>query len=184
MSIITKNGTVIDVPKTERKFCLAKLHMPHMGFKNTSQTARSIYYWPRICSDIANLTSSCKACLEDNPSRQKEPEKENNVVPLDEMEPMDQVSADLLNLYGKDYIILVDRASSYPWVRKIRNQSAAELDSKEDEKFLAGRYPNSLRTDGANNFVGGLGNFTNFLLHISLKEMVWRRDMCLKQNLL
>ena len=135
-SIMTKNGTIIVVPKMERKFCLTKLHMPHMGYRNTSQTARSIYYWPTICADIANLTSSCKACLEDNPSRQKEPGKEHNVEPLNKMEPMDEVSADLFNLYGKDYLVMVDRATSYPWVRKIKNQSSAELVSKVDEIFL------------------------------------------------
>ena len=71
--------------------------------------------------------------------------------PLGEMEPMDQVSADIFNLYGKDYLVMVDRASSYPWVRNIRNQSAAELVSKVDEIFLEVCYPNSICTDGAKN---------------------------------
>ena len=35
---------------------------------------------------------------------------------------MDEVSADLFNLYGKDYLVMVDRATSYPWVRKIKNK--------------------------------------------------------------
>ena len=115
------------------------------------------------------MTSSCKVCSQENPSRQKEPQKEENVPPLDEMEPMDQVSADLFNLYGKDYLIMVDRASSYPWVRSIRNQSAGELVAKVEEIFLEVGHPGSIRTDGAKNFTGG---FEKYLAEHEIKHKV------------
>ena len=98
-----------------------------------------------------------------------EPQNIDNVLDLSDLEHMTIVSSDLFSLYEKDYLLIVDRASSYPWVRRIRNQSAAELVAKADEIFLEVGYPKILRSDGARCFQGG---FERWLKDHSIQHQV------------
>ena len=100
--LLTKDGYIIVVPRESRRYCLDQLHIPHLGYKNTYQTARDIYFWPNMYSDIKNISDTCKICSTDGRSRQMEPQNMDNVPDLSDLEPMTIVSSDLFSLYGKD----------------------------------------------------------------------------------
>ena len=152
-------GTKIVVPYRMRRMVLKQLHLAHLGYANTSETAKELYHWPSMLQDIRNVTETCEACITNNPSRMKEPMITMLEKPLNQIEPLEQVSIDLFHLNGKDYILMVDRASSKPWVRKLRSQRSEEIVEKLDYIFMDVGYPSILRSDGAKTFKGGFGRY-------------------------
>ena len=163
------DGTKIVVPHELRKMVLKQLHLAHLGYANTSETAKELYYWPSMLQDIKNITESCEACITDNPSRMKEPMVTMLEKPLNEIQPMEQTSIDLFYLNGRNYLLLVDRASSKPWVRKLRSQRPDEIIEKLDLIFMDVGYPSIIRSDGAKTFKGG---FEKYLKDHKIKHQV------------
>ena len=130
--MLIMDGTTIVVSHKMRKMVLKQLHLAHLGYTNTSETAKELYYWPSMLQDIQNITESCEASITDNPSRMREPMITLLEKPLNQIDPMEQVSVDLFYLNGKNYLLMVERASSKPWVRKLKSQRPDEIIEKLD----------------------------------------------------
>ena len=60
------------VPKTLRKRMLQTLHSSNQGIESKLRHAREAIYWPKMKSDIKDLTSKCKTCASYSTRQQKE----------------------------------------------------------------------------------------------------------------
>ena len=146
--ILVKDGHKIVVPKSLRPEVLRLLHMPHVGILGTNQQARQLYYWPGMKNDIKILTESCESCQEHLPSQQKEP-----LVQTIAERPFQMLSADLGHESGNDYLIIADRYSGFPWVRRLSSTASLAIINKfkgllDEFAFL----PQSIRSDNGPQF--------------------------------
>ena len=55
------------------KEILQILHLPHIGVSKMRETARSMYYWPRMSQHMKQMCEACGECREMGPSRPREP---------------------------------------------------------------------------------------------------------------
>ena len=157
--LMIMDGYRIIVPKTLRKFILGRLHQPHAGTTSMYETAIEHYFWIGLYNDIKNIAENCEICRICSPSKRREPIIHENGTDLSKLEPMEMVSADLFHLKGKDYLLIVDRMSSFPCVEKLNSQRPSEIIQKMDSLFMLFGYPKRIRTDGASTFKGPFVRF-------------------------
>ena len=143
-------GMRIVVPHAARKSVLQKLHTAHQGINRTKQRARQTVYWPGLNNEITNLVSSCQKCQENLPSLQKEPlisEKTPTRIFQD-------VSLDFFEVNGHDYLVYIDRFSSWPILAKFRRggTKAEDLIRACHRIFKDVGVPVILRSDGGPQF--------------------------------
>lgn len=93
-------GDKIIIPQSFRKVILEKLHIAHQGVQRTKAKARKVLYWPGMTRDIEMTVEKCMQCQQFQPQQQKEP-----LVP--ELLWM-KVEADIFQLKGQSYLLLVD----------------------------------------------------------------------------
>lgn len=157
------DGIRIIVPEAVRRETLQLLHSSHQGIVKTKQCARQHYYWPGITAAIITTVEACRACNQFLPSQPEETIK----PPIQPHEPMEQVSADLASVHGKDYLVLVDRFSGYLFVDKLRGQSTEDVIKCLQKWFLQFGWPSTIRTDGGPCFRSKFLEFckTNRITH-------------------
>ena len=108
-------GSRIIVPKLLQPEMIAQIHKSHMGVVLSKQRARDLMYWPGMSSQIEDIVSKCSTCLKYRNNQPKEP---LFVQPLPER-PWSKVGADLFELHGKHYLLLVDYYSNFVEVEKL-----------------------------------------------------------------
>ncbi len=137
------DGTRVVVPRELRQRILEQLHTPHLGQTKTRYLAKSLYYWPGLNNDIANVTASCSLCAERLASLAKEP-----LIQTTASRPMEHVSVDWCHHNGKNFLIMVDRYCGYPWVAESKNCDTPSTIRILDRWFCDHGFPNALRSDG------------------------------------
>ena len=65
---------------------------------------------------------------------------------------MESISADLWHNRGKDYLVVADRFSGWPWAFQLRSTDAASISSKLDTIFDDFGFPVHARADGGPQF--------------------------------
>ena len=155
--LLTLDATRIIVPLKYRKQLLKMLHTAHLGITKTRVLANQLYYWPGMNSDIENAIKSCEACRSRLPAQASVP---NATYDLSKIEPMEELGADLGQQGKYDYLIVVDRASGYPFPFRITSQSTDAVKDKLRHLFLNYGFPKRIRTDGGPCFASA--NFANF----------------------
>ena len=118
MDGILLKGTRIIIPVSMRCEMLQRLHDGHMGIEKNKQMARDTIYWPGMNSDIDNLTANCATCLKHRYKQVKEP----MMIMNDAVTPWQKLGADLFQLDGKDYLVVIDYYSNYPEVALLHAQ--------------------------------------------------------------
>ncbi len=148
-NLLVLDSNRVIVPPTARRLILQKLHLPHQGQTKTKKLAQQNYYWPGMTSDIKNVIDSCESCQELRPSKQKEPIAETTEANF----PMEHVAADLFDLSGKQYLVLVCRFSGFPFVKLMRGSvTTSSVTSALSAWFNEWGWPASIRTDGGPQF--------------------------------
>ena len=61
------------------------------------------------------MVADCHTCAIYSPSRQKEPEAEEEYKPR---APMDLIATDLLEIKGTHYQVVLDVYTGFPWYKK------------------------------------------------------------------
>ena len=80
------------------------LHTWHLGIVKIKNRAWEIIYWPGINSDIENIVNSCKVCQEYRNKQSNEPIINHKIPTIS----WTKVGTDILRLWGKPYLIIVD----------------------------------------------------------------------------
>ena len=128
--IIVKGDRVV-IPSSLVNDVLKDIHSGHLGIEKCRLRARASVFWPNMNKDIAQMVNSCEKC-QVNAGAQANDYSVNFAKSAHF--PMHRICTDLFDFNGKQFLIMVDYYSSYPWVRRLRNISSV---SCIDARFLS-----------------------------------------------
>ena len=106
-------------------------------------------WWPNLSKDIERVRASCLTCHKNAPSQQPLPP----VNPPMPEHPFQLVSSDYFQLEGHVYLVLVDRYSNWPIVKKCKSETAEDLVESLREYFSNYGVPKEITTDGGMAYV-------------------------------
>ncbi|XP_048586615.1 uncharacterized protein K02A2.6-like [Nematostella vectensis] len=136
-------GNQLIIPTSMRETMLNLIHESHLGIEKCKARARAIIYWPGMSRDIYEKVSKCKVCMEHQHKNIKEP-----MLPHERPErPWQKVGSDLMELKGKDYLVVVDYYSKFIEVCLLRDKTAATAKSHMKSIFARHGIPEELVAD-------------------------------------
>ncbi|KZS16053.1 Uncharacterized protein APZ42_018266 [Daphnia magna] len=146
-------------PAIGSRLHLTNLVQMHQGTTKTRQRARMSVYWPNIGNDIINATKNCEVCTKHLPSLPPEPFK-SRPTPT---RPFEQIHADLGEINGRHFLVLVDSFSVCPHVVAFRDKSTTAQQVVEHTRifFLNAGAPLTFWSDNGPQF--GAAEFRSFL---------------------
>ena len=154
--LVVLDGHKVVVPLAARREILRLLHLPHCGEIKTLTTARQLYYWPGMSNSIRQVTRECQSCQAEQPSQPRLP-----LQPTVAHSPMEMVALDFFDWSSCQYLVMVDRFSSWCWVKKMRTTTTAATTSVLDIWFREWGYPERIRSDNGPQFRGLFDQWCN-----------------------
>ena len=124
--ILYKSHQVI-IPTSLRPEMLWKIHKAHQGADSSIWRAHESVYWPGMQAAIRQTCSSCRVCAQYLSKRRREPMGSHDIP----FWPWSKVSADLFQLNGSNYLVLVDHYNDYFELEPLQNT----LPSTNENKF-------------------------------------------------
>ena len=103
MNNILLHGSRIVVPLSLQEQTLKKVHEGHLGVQKCLLRARVSVWWPGITTRIKNLIYQCRKCVEHS-TQPREPLIPSQLPTY----PWQKVGADLFELKGANYLLVVD----------------------------------------------------------------------------
>ena len=101
---------------------LEVLHAAHQGTTGMTARAMTSVYWPGMQADIARKRATCTSCARCAPSQPAAPP-----TPLSHPSyPFELVCSDYLTLYGRRFLIVVDRYSGWLSVYDVGKKEGAQ----------------------------------------------------------
>ncbi|KAK3887708.1 hypothetical protein Pcinc_008193 [Petrolisthes cinctipes] len=161
--LLSKMNRVI-VPKELRSKMMKNLHKSNQGIEKTLKLARDLVYWPGINAEMKNLISSCDTCNAFSDQQAKEPLTSHPVPDL----PWQKLGADLFELDGKSYLILVDYYSKFVEVDELEATHASSVIKCCKSQFARDGIPEKFHSDNDPQFTAKeFGHFCNLygILH-------------------
>ena len=132
-------GEKIIVPTSLRREMLACIHEIHLGIQKCMQRGWKSLFWPGMSSKIKDLISKCQTCLKYHYAQQKEP-----LIPYEVPElSWQRIAADLLQLGGEDYLLVIDYFSKYIELARLEDNA---LSPEVIMHLTDGKAWNSTRT--------------------------------------
>ena len=159
------DGSRIIVPQPAQRKVLQELHRSHSGHTKTLKTARQLYFWPGMKSDIIHEIDNCKVCREDLPT-QARPTCTSTPASTAQA-PMQHVASDLFDSQGHTWLVLVDRYSGYAWTSKLRSTTTSSVTTILSGWFDDYGWPTSIRTDGGPQY---RTEFSDFCSNYGIKH--------------
>ena len=136
------------IPPVLREDILKALHAAHQGVTSMTARANVSIFWPGITTDIARLRNSCMDCNRISPSQPNAPP----TTPVDPEFPFQCICADYFTYKGAHYLIIVDRYSNWPIIKKTSGGAAGLVKSLWEE-FITYGIAEELASDGGPEFV-------------------------------
>ena len=153
-TLIFYEGDRIMIPEGYRQKILDKLHLSHQGQEYTYKLAKSLYWWPTMKNEVTNLVKDCNLCRAYLPSQVREP-----LILETASRPMEDVGLDLAYVDGKDYVIMVDRYTGFPWVGRLTSTNTGAVLRHVNQWFTDFGYPTHLRADGGPQFLSEFAEY-------------------------
>ena len=165
--LILLDASRIVVPVGARPQVLRALHAGHQGSTRAYEHARGMLYWPRMRADIEHTAENCDACQLHHPSARREPRQADPV----ETAPMQSMSADLFEYSGRQYLVVIDRYTSFPFVSTFaRAPTARQVKAAMLEIFALFGLPGKIRTDGGPQFAAA--EFKDFCAELRIEHAI------------
>ena len=141
-------GNCICIPLELYDRSLHELHEMHLGIEKMQHRARATLYWPGIDMDIVEYEKRCKTCTQHKATQHIEP-----MLPRDVPEaPWQDLAADFFNFKGKEYLVIADTFSKYPFAFRMTTKTADTVIQKFTQLFSQYGNPKSLTTDNGPPF--------------------------------
>ena len=102
-------GDRLIVPESMRAEMLKAIHQGHFGSEACKRRAREVLFWPKMSQDIEAEVKTCEICNAHKKHQQKEPLHPHTVP----QRPWSKVGADLFEVDGRNYLLLVDYYSGF-----------------------------------------------------------------------
>ena len=155
--LIIYNNDRIIVPKAHRKTLLERLHSSHCGISKSQWRGRRDYWWPKFDEEIANHVKGCDKCIPFLPSQQQQP-----IIPRnDATGPMQAIGIDLYQIGSKDYLVVVDQFSGWPFAEKMPSTTSAAVVAVLRRIFNMFGNPERIYMDNGTNLVSN--EFNDFV---------------------
>lgn len=149
MGLVFKGNKVI-IPKKMRSKILDSIHQGHFGINKCIQRANTAVYWPGMNTQIENFVSRCAICQKYGKSNIKEPLMFHEIVEI----PWYKIGMDIFELYGENYLLLVDYYSKYVEVENLhRNLTARNVIEKLKSIFSRQGIPAVIITDSGTQLI-------------------------------
>ena len=117
-----------------------KIHKAHQRAGSSIRRARESLFWPGMQAAITQTCLSCGICSQFLIERPQEPMKSHEIP----NRPWLKVSADIFQLAGSNYLVIVDLYSALLWTRLPRKHNSKHGYSSREEELCSTR--NSRRT--------------------------------------
>ena len=120
--VLYKSHQVI-VPASLRPKMLRKIHKAHQGADSSIRRARESLFWPGMQAAIRESCLSCGICSQFLSERPQGPMKSHEIP----NRPWSKVSADIFQLAGSNYLVMVDHYSDFFELESLRNTTASTV---------------------------------------------------------
>ncbi|PFX13349.1 Uncharacterized protein K02A2.6 [Stylophora pistillata] len=140
--LILKQERIV-MPTTLRHDTLNTIHQGHLGQEKCLLRARSAVFWPGITRDVTNLVQDCATCQAYQRKQQKQP----ILQPEPPSYPWQMLSSDLFEFRGNQYLLISDKYSKFPIVRKLTNTTSRAIINHLKSIFAEHGIPECLTTD-------------------------------------
>ena len=155
------------IPPVLREDILKALHAAHQGVTSMTARANVSVFWPGITTDIARLRNSGMDCNRISPSQPNAPP----TTPVDREFPFQCICADYFTYKGAHYLIIVDRYSNWPIIKKTSGGAAGLVKSLREE-FITYGIAEELASDVGPEFVAT--ETQEFLKSWGVRHRQWR----------
>ena len=110
------------MPVSIRPAMLALMHEGHLGIEKSTARARQTLWWPGMSRMIETTVGSCTTCCA---SRRQQPEPlMPHPVPSF---PWEKIGADIFTYDKRDYLLVVDYFSKFPFIIVLPDKSASSV---------------------------------------------------------
>ena len=140
-------GQRMIVPKGLQTDTLRKLHDGHQGIVRSRLRATVSVWWPGLLQQLTNLVRNCPICARDH-----RPNKEPLITNTLPEYPWQSIAADIFNLKGTEYLVVVDYFSRYPEVIQLRSTTSQSVINSLKAIFARHGIPETFRTDNGPQF--------------------------------
>ena len=130
------------IPKSMRREILECIHTGHLGISKCRARARASAWWLGLPMQIENMVTNCSTCAKGRP----EP-TEPLISSSFPSRPWERLAADLFELTGKVYLIVVDYYSRWFEIRRLNDQSSSRVISVLKELFSTHGIPDIIVSD-------------------------------------
>ena len=143
-------GNRLVIPKQGRQRVLSALHDTHPGIARMKSFARSFAWWPKMDSDIEDVSKACTSCQENQAMPAKEP-----LHPWSwPSRPWSRLHIDHAGPFmGKFFLIVVDAHSKWMEVVPVASMNAATTIDKLRNMFATHGLPDKIVSDNGPAFV-------------------------------
>lgn len=158
MGLVFKGNKII-IPIKMRPRMLDNIHKGHFGINKCIQRANTALYWPKMNLEIENFVSKCSICQKYAKSNIKEPLILHKIENI----PWYKLGMDIYELYGENYLLLVDYYSKYVEIENLnRNLTAKNVIEKLKTIFARHGIPAIIVTDSGTQLISKeLQNFAD-----------------------
>lgn len=133
----------IIIPTTLRLNIMKMLHEGHLGTTKMKQTARNMYYWPKIDEHLDTYVRRCFVCQTYQNNNVKEPLLPHEVPKL----PFNKIATDIMEFKTKSYLVVYDYYSKWLDIKLLTSKSAKCIINSLTDVFCNWGIPNEVVSD-------------------------------------
>lgn len=144
--LLVKDNRLV-IPKLLREKVLCQLHAGHQGVSKCRERARMSVWWPGLSTQLQEVVTNCTSCIQ---------ERIPKVEPMIASElpdyPWQRVAADLFELNGKHYLVVVDYYSRFIEVCLLKQTTSEAIVADLKSVFARHGIPEVFRSDNGPQF--------------------------------
>ena len=139
-------GTAVVIPSRLQPWYIERLHEGHQGRVKMELRARDAVYWPDLKKDVEARVAACLPCQTSRPAANASIIEAEHQHPVPSG-PWTDLSTDLFYSNGKNYIIIVDHFSKFPFVYEMTSTTSTEVVKVMAQLFSEQGSPSTVYSD-------------------------------------
>ena len=141
-------GAKVIVPRSMQREMLHNIHSSHLGMEKCKHRARDVLYWPAMSKQIEDFVSKCPTCHKYQRKNTREPLMSHPIP----KRPWARVGADLCELNGHTYLVVVDYYSGFIEIDALQTTTSQRVITHCKSHFARHGIPDVLITDNGPQF--------------------------------